>query len=243
MKNTYYLLLLNIITLNLYAQEKITLGTTHWCPYTCDYQGNKNGIVGYLLTKALSQHNITLNIEYYPWSRAITLANENKIDGLLTATPEESKDLIFSSSPLGNYQMCFYTRADSKWRYKKPLDFSNNKLGIIQNYGYGEPLDSYLKSKNDKNLHEISGTNSIARLIKLLANNRVDIIIEDRIVFDWTRSNNPILKQLPIKEAGCLPKHLFYLALSPTEANKVRMGSLTPAIKESYQAFLDLYEQ
>jgi len=242
LKNACFLLLFNIIAFDLYAQETITLGTTHWCPYTCDYQGNENGVVGDILAKALSQHNIKLNIEHYPWSRAITLANENKIDGLLTATPEESEDLIFSTSPLGNYQMCFYTRAESKWQYTQELDFNNNKLGIIQNYGYGEPLDSYLKTKKYKNLYEISGSNSISRLIKLLANNRVDIIIEDRLVFNWTRSKNPALKQLPIREAGCLPKHLFYLALSPTEANKIRMRSLIPAIKESYQTFLDIYK-
>lgn len=239
MKASFYLFLLvfNFIIFNVFAQDKITLGTTQWCPYTCDYQGNEHGIVGDIFIKTLRRHNISLSIEHYPWSRAITLANENKIDGLLTATPEESKNLIFSSSPLGHYQMCFYTKNNNAWQFKKSLNLKENKLGVIQNYGYGEPLDSYLKVQKQRNLYEISGANSIERLIKLLTSNRVDIIIEDQRVFEWALSKTPQLNLQDFRKAGCLPKQFFYLALSPVAENQTRMKKLLPAIKESYQAF------
>ena len=219
-----------------HAKVTLTLATTHWCPYTCDYNGNKHGVVGDILESSLLAHSINLKIEYYPWSRAIQLANQNKVDGLLTATLQESPDLIFSKSPIGSYQMCFYTKVTNPWVYQPNLNLGKNKLAVVQDYGYGEPLDPYIDENKDNNLVFISGSNSTNRLIKMLQMERVDIIIEDRNVIQWTVIKNNLDTSL-IKEAGCLKEQPFYLALSPSEQNIELMKKLTPTLYEAYEKF------
>jgi polar amino acid transport system substrate-binding protein len=73
------------------------------------------------------------------------LVQSKEVDGLLTATPAEAPDLLFSDSPIGSYQMCFYTVNSSNLRFDKSIDFGNNLLAVAQDYGYGEPLDSYTR--------------------------------------------------------------------------------------------------
>ena len=194
-------LFLSLFAVESAAKKILTLATTDWCPYTCDYQGHKHGLVGDKLEKILSKYGITLSVISYPWSRAIDLANQGKVDGLLTASHSEAPELHFSASPIGWYQMCFYTSTSNAWRYDGTMKFGNNILAIIQNYGYGEPLDSYIKNKPDA-LLSITGANTTKRLIELLLKDRANIIIEDSAVLDWFSAKQSINTE-NIKKSGC----------------------------------------
>lgn len=219
-----------------HAKQTLTLATTQWCPYTCEFNGNKHGVVGELLASSLLTKDIHLKIEYYPWSRAIQLANLDKVDGLLTATKEESPSLIFSKSPIGSYQMCFYTQDTNTWLYQADLNLGANKLAIVQDYGYGEPLDSYINENKNGNLLSISGDDSTNRLIKILQMGRADIIIEDNKVVQWTMNRNN-LDSSNLKNAGCLNEQPFYLALAPNENNRQLMKDLNRSLVNVYEKF------
>jgi polar amino acid transport system substrate-binding protein len=218
------------------AQKTLTLATTNWCPYTCDFNGNTHGLVGEILENVLLAEGINLKIEYYPWSRAIQLANLNKVDGLLTVTREESPDLIFSKSPIGSYQMCFYTKNTNTWLYQADLNLGSNKLAIVQDYGYGEPLDTYINENKNRNLLTISGDDSANRLIQILKLGRADIIIEDNKVVQWSMIKNNV-ESSNIKKAGCLNEQPFYLALSPNESNRQLMNDLNLSLENVYKKF------
>jgi len=232
-----YLLFLILLFINYTALSKqvLTLATTHWCPYTCDFKGNANGIVGDIIKNSLLNHGISLTVQHFPWSRAINLVNSNKIDGLLTATPEEAPNLLFSDSPIGNYQMCFYTLPESNWLLKPTLNLDNNILLVIQDYGYGEPLDSYI-TENKQTVMTISGDDSINRSIKMLSLGRVDIIIEDKIVIQWALDNKNV-SDIQIREAGCLKEQPFYFALSPNKKNITLMKELNETFVEVNKEF------
>ncbi|MFT6920578.1 MAG: polar amino acid transport system substrate-binding protein [Cognaticolwellia sp.] len=180
------------VTFLAHAQKTLTLATTHWCPYTCDFNDNKHGIVDEIMKSILHAQGINLNIEYYPLSRAIRMANQNKVDGLLTSTLKESPNLIFSTSLIGSYQMCFYSKDTNNWLNKPDLKFGSNKLSIVQDYGYGEPLDSYINENKNKNLLFMSGEDNSSRLIRMLQIGRSDIIIEDKKVIQWTMIKNNV---------------------------------------------------
>jgi polar amino acid transport system substrate-binding protein len=217
------------------SKQTLNLATTQWCPYTCDFQGSRYGIVGEIIVNTLKKQGILVTIESYPWSRAVNLADTNKIDGLLTATMTESTNLLFSNSPIGSYQMCFYTREKSQWSYKSAVDFEMNKLLVIQDYGYGEPLDSYIKTKAEV-LITLSGEEGLERSIKMLQIGRADIIIEDKRVIQWFMAKNKI-EHSQIREAGCLVEQPFYLALSPTIKNKELLKTLENALIVAHKKF------
>lgn len=204
--------------------KKLTLATTKWCPYTCFDNSKEFGVVGLYLRKIISSYDVELAITSYPWSRAIRLVESKKIDGLLTATHTEAPALIFTDSPIGSYQMCFYTLSSNKWIFSKSFNFGVNLLAVVQDYGYGEPLDSYIKS--NALITSISGSNVTDRLISLLLKERVDVIVADKLVVDYKISNKLINANI-IKQAGCLTENYFYLALNPTIENKKLLKKLS----------------
>lgn len=197
--------------------RKLTLATTKWCPYTCFDKSKEFGIIGVHLKKIISSYGIELTINSYPWSRAIRLVESKKVDGLLTATPAEAPTLLFTDFPIDSYQMCFYTLSSNRWTLNHPLNFGTNLLAVVQDYGYGESFDAYIK--NNSLTTKISGEDVSTRLISLLLNKRIDVIVADKLVVEYKIANN-LISADSIRQAGCLMENYFYLALSPTTENK-----------------------
>jgi len=224
--------------------KELTLATTTWCPYTCFDSGDASdgefGVVGQYVDKLLSTHNIKLKASVYPWSRAIHLANSNKVDGLLTAAHSEAPALIFSSNAIASYQMCFYTLKTNQWQFKESLNFAGNKLAVIQDYSYDKLLDTYIENNTD--VIAIFGSDVTERLLQLLFSKRADIIVVDKLVLAYISKHNHIdISQ--VKNAGCLAENDFYLALTPTKGHQALLNKLErelalPENKSFYQGLI-----
>ncbi|MCW3174253.1 substrate-binding periplasmic protein [Shewanella subflava] len=194
--------------------SKITLATTNWPPYTSGISPDKPGIVYEYMTEILAQHGISLRIEVYPWSRAIKMASDdNNIHGLLTAVHEEAPNLLFTTTPIMNYKVNFYTAMDNNWLYQDPrsLDSMPSPLCIILGYGYGSPIDEFIHNEANKpRLHTLTGGNAQQRLVKMLEYKRVAVIIEDELVIQSDTNNTA-----NIRFAGTLSNSPFYAAFNP----------------------------
>lgn len=211
------------------AGPSIKLATTQWCPYTCGDENSPHGMVGHLVKQLMMEQGVSVEIQSYPWSRALQLAKARAVDGLLTSTHNEAPFMIFSRIPIGSFQMCFYTHKRNTWLFDKKINVRDNKLTIINNYGYGEPLDSYIQE--NKSVIKVSGDNATERLIMMLVNKRTDIIVEDPAVLQWfTKQNNIDISD--IKKAGCLDENVFYLALTSTEFNRQVMSKLNYKLEQ-----------
>ncbi|WP_440874214.1 hypothetical protein [Thalassotalea sp. PLHSN55] len=209
--------------------KTLVLATTQWCPYTCGDENFKYGVIGTYITALLAQQNIKAKIQYYPWSRAVKLAQEGKVDGLLTATYEEAPALIFTSSPVSHYQMCFFTNKNNQWQFQQPMSLGDNSLLVIQSYGYGEPLDTFIHDNRD--VMSISGLNATQRLIDFLVKERADIIVEDDVVINWMASKNNV-DFTQFRNAGCMAKNPFYFALSPSKKHQVVIDKLNITLSQ-----------
>lgn len=137
--------------------------------------------------------------------------SSGRFKGLLTATKAEAPHLAFTSVPSMYYQMCFFTSEMQNWLYTGTRSLNDVNLAIVKDYGYGEPLDSYIReNKNKENLFEISGYDSVQRLIQLLEKDRVEAFIEDKYVVDWQLD-----RESNLRNAGCLKAIPFYMAFDP----------------------------
>jgi polar amino acid transport system substrate-binding protein len=197
------------------AQPKtLRLATTEWCPYTCVDSAASDNIIGRYISSVFDGLGIELEIESYPWSRAIVLAENGLVDGLLTAVTSEAPNLLFTSTPTSTYQVCFFVR-DSEWRFNGTMKLKDEQLGIIQNYGYAPEIDAYIADpSNRSHLQVVSGQQGTVRLLRMLLSDRVDIIIEDRLVLAReAQKNNIDIREL--KTAGCSQAQPFFLALTP----------------------------
>jgi polar amino acid transport system substrate-binding protein len=216
-------------------QTQIKLATTPWCPYTCNNEKQPHGIVGQYLTELLAESNILLTIESYPWARAIELAKAGKVHGLLTAIPAEAPSLEFTTTETMSYQVCFFTRVNEAWTYQAPLTTNGKRLGVINQYGYGEEVTNFTSQpQNKKSVMSISGQDSLPRLITMLQSQRLDILVEDVHVLTWQMKtlNLPLES---VRNAGCLKAHSFYIAFnSHHKINQQLIEYLNIALQEQH---------
>ncbi|OUR67226.1 hypothetical protein A9Q73_05990 [Bermanella sp. 47_1433_sub80_T6] len=189
----------------------IHLATTDWCPYACDQEPNHQaGIVHEYLTGLFSEQGIQLKIEFFPWSRAIHQVNGGRLDGLLTAVPIEAPNLLFTRTPTMGYQVCFYSKRNISWRYSGAASLKDIKLGVIQDYGYGQPVDEHIKNAASQDLAIIK-SGGMERLQRMLMAGRFHVFIGDRNVVSWRLKENMSV----VRNAGCLAEIPFYMAFNP----------------------------
>lgn len=193
--------------------KSIRLATTDWCPYTCEDSTTHPGIIHDYITQLLNDLGVQVSIEFFPWSRSVLLAQNGEVDGLLTAVKSEAPALSFTSVPTDHYQMCFFSNKHNKWHYKNASNLNEIRIGVIQNYGYGEPVDTYISGADKSALYSIK-SGGIPRLFQMLEASRFDAFIEDPKVVRWELKKS--FEHL--RSAGCLNKNPFYLAVHPNRA-------------------------
>ena len=191
--------------------KSITLASTDWCPYVCDNQPQKPGIIYEYLTHVLKDKGIELKVEFNAWHESVNKARIGQVDGLLTATPEEAPELIFTNTPTSDYQVCFITKSDSRWLFKSTDSLSNVTMGSIKGYGYGEAVDQYINDNSQDKGMKIIDEGGIERLNDMLFSEEIDTFLDDSLVVLWLLQNSNI----KVKLAGCLKRNPFYIAVNP----------------------------
>lgn len=191
--------------------KTVTLASTDWCPYVCDKQTNKPGIIHEYLTLILKEQGIQLNIEFNPWHESVKKAELGQVHGLLTATRDEAPELLFTTTPTANYQVCFITKRNQNWLYKNTNSLYGITLGSIKGYGYGENVDQYIKDYAQNPNMKIIENGGIERLNDMLFSGEINAFIDDSLVVLWLLKD----KNVKVKLAGCLERKPFYLAVNP----------------------------
>jgi len=220
MKQAVWLLALLLTALSPALQAERTLpdslhlAAADWCPYSCD-SADHPGAIAEAVTELLATQNITLKVSVLPWTRAIKLAELGKVDGLLTAIESEVPQLRLTSPKTGEYQVCLFTEASHHFLFHDRNSFSGLTVGVIQDYGYGEPLDSIIENPSvDENVYTVTSSRPLHSLVEMTLKGRIDTFAEDSLVL----AN--YLKQTGksrIKNVGCLTEIPFYTAISPAK--------------------------
>lgn len=207
--------------------KSIRLAATDWCPYTCAPQEPNQGIrqeaekqaepgiVVEYLRSILSPHNITLDIKYLPWKRAIQEVELGKISGLVTAVPSEAPNLLFTTTATMNYGVCLYSHDSNDWEYKNTGSLNDKVLGAALDYSYNKDLDAYIKkSNNTSKITTVTGEDKLSRFYSMLESQRIDAFVSDQYVASWNaKKYNIDLHNIKINK--CFEKHNFYFALNP----------------------------
>ena len=208
-------------TINLVRAESppkvISLATTDWCPYLCTNQSEKPGIVVEYYRFLEEQLGVKFEFYFYPWSRALKAVNMEKHHGLATAVPSEAPDMSMSNQAIMTYQVCIHTLPDSSWIFTGADSLGDLRLGVMADYGYGEPIDSHISTAAKERVLALSGNNGINRLINLAQKQRIDGFVADRQVMRWFLRDRTLASDA-VRNAGCLPETPFYLALDPSLA-------------------------
>jgi len=203
--------------------ETLKIAAIDWCPQIC-VKESKPGYTVDLINKVYEDSPYSLEIDVFPWSRAIKYVSEGKYDALLAPAKKEAPNLVFPRFSVGSQRMCFFTSTSNPWRYSGEESLSNMQVGLAFDASI-EELNQYIKIHPEKFQFQPYHERFVAQNAKKVLKGRMD-------AFLFTK--NSTLYELEkvglhgvIKNSGCVSQAKIYLAFT---ANKDKAATISSAI-------------
>jgi polar amino acid transport system substrate-binding protein len=175
-------------------RRTLVLAGDYWCPYNCDPNSKDPGYLVELLRRALYIYRIDIDYKLMPWSKAIDLAEEGKIDGILGISSVEGRDLVATKLPVEYSITHAFTRNDTEWIYDGIGSLRGKTIGIILDYVVDEAISHYVGSNYHLSPGKFSvqeGEDAAIESIVDLINGESDVYIEDhRVVEHYIAENS-----------------------------------------------------
>lgn len=189
------------------------MGADDWCPFSCNSPiTEKPGIVTEIVKEAFASAGFELDYRYLSWARAIKLAEQDQLSGLLGAYLADLPNFITTKNPIIRSRDCFFVNNDDVWKYQDSQSLTSRKIGIIKDYTYGETIEKMKKQKANKVFFESTGEDALNQNIKKLELKRLDTLLENEMVIGYLKSQG----KLPaFKSVGCLEKKDIYVVFNP----------------------------
>ena len=202
--------------------ETIKISAIDWCPQICS-ANEKPGYIIELVEKIYSDSKYQLDIQFYPWSRAIKNVRNGNADALLSPAKAEAPDLLFPKYGVGKQRMCFFTSKDSIWQYNGPNSLNNLQIGIAKDTSIAE-LDEYLKIHPEQFQFQPYHERYVIQNARKLDKNRIDTFLFTE------NSTRYILAQAnewdKYRKAGCVSEAIIYMAFTPVDTNPQRVREM-----------------
>lgn len=127
------------------AQETWNVASLDWQPFSGKTIPEGGAGIA-VLRAALKAEGIDLNVEFYPWSRAVDQGRDPSYIGYYPSWPEDvvagfTKSPVFFKSPVG-----FVEPKDKPLVWLQLEDLRGKKIGIVQGYGNTPEFMALVKS-------------------------------------------------------------------------------------------------
>ena len=167
-----------------HGNEKIVkLSSLEWPPYIGAEMENQ-GYVAEAVRAAFERRGYRVEIEFFPWNRAVAMAHDGKVDGYFPEyySDEVAKDYIlsekFPGGPVG-----FFKRKDKDISFAKLEDLKGYCIGVVEGYVNTAEFDAASYLTKDESVDDLMG------LKKLLAG-RTDLFFCDKFVGNYIGKKN-----------------------------------------------------
>lgn len=195
-----------VISTTLSANKKVTLSTLDWPPYI-DQKIKNNGYVGKVVRQAFKVSGRDVEFKFFPWARALALATNGEVDGLVPEyySTERKKNFIYSD-PFPGGPVGFFKRQDRNITFSKLSDLKGYNIGVVRGYINTQNFD------NAKYLTKYESVSDEVNLKKLF-NQRIDLIFIDKFtahhLMKHTIKDPKFSNSLHFMEPGLETKDLF----------------------------------
>ncbi|MBN1968627.1 MAG: transporter substrate-binding domain-containing protein [Candidatus Delongbacteria bacterium] len=204
--------------------EEIRVSADNWMPYNGTPGDKKEGFVIDVLKKIFNSEKITVTYDVKPWARAVQMGLDGEVDAVIGALTSDAEGFIFPEETIGNLANDFFVPVDSDWKYKDINSLIGKKIGIIKDYSYGEEFDKYIEN-NPKSFDTVGGENAIDLNIKKLAINRIDLLIDTKVVITFRAKELGMLDKIKyVGDDGKLDP--MYVAFSPKNPNSKKYAKM-----------------
>ena len=214
--------------------QTITFAVDDYCPYYCKDNDSETGkfeknpgFIIEILDYAFKKVNIQTNYVFVPWERGISEVTKNKVNGIVITSKENAPELIFPEQEQGYSVGCFVTQNTNDWRFIDKTSLYGIRLGVIQNYDYGEPVDSYIWQHHqpENQVAFVAGANALPRLLQMLVKKRIDATIDDENVL--RQSIKKLNLETKVIYANCTKDQVkLYVAFSPKDPDSVKYANI-----------------
>lgn len=200
--------------------DTITLVADEWAPYNMKPGSKKPGYVVELAVSIFKQHGHEVKYKTINWSRAVKGVLDGEYDGAVGAAYGDCPEAVFPQEEVGIMQNTFFVLKNNLWKYDGVSSLAKIKIGIIQDYSYGNELDLYFnKNRNTTRVQESKGDFALVKSIKKALAGRIDVVIEDKAVFLSKLKEMELLDEFKI--AGYIEpdrSSYLYISFSPKRA-------------------------
>ena len=206
------------LTAQAQAEEKgktLTIAADIWCPINCDPAASELGIGIDLAKKIFEPLGYQVNYIVTPWARALDDARQGRIDAVVGANTTDDPTLIFPKNAITNISDDFYVRAENPLQYRDISSLSDQRLGIIKDYGYDAHLTEFIAGQMHKAgmIQAISGDTALEQNIKKLLAKRIDVLVESSVIMDYKIKTDGLKGKM--RWVGGIPQGNVFVAFSP----------------------------
>lgn len=205
--------------------ETLVIAADPWCPINCAADAPRPGILVELARDIFAEHGIAVRYETRNWARVLREVRRGEINAAVGAGRADAPDFLFTDTPVAMSRNCFYTLPESQWLFTGIESLKAVRLGVINDYSYGELLNAYIATHPGDRVQVAAGDTALDINLSKLARGRLDAVLENRWVLQTRLA--ALGRSGELREAGCRqPDVPIYLAFSPARANSARYVEL-----------------
>lgn len=217
--------------------ETLTIAADLWCPINCQPGAERPGIFVELAREIFAESGITVQYQALNWARTLHEVRRGELNAAIGAGIEDAPDFLFTATPVAQSRNCFFTRADSTWRFSGVPSLAQQRVGVINDYSYGDELNAYIDAHrgDSARIQVASGDKALELNLGKLRLGRLDALLENSWVVQAMLAQQG--KAGELREAGCRePDVPIYLAFSPALPSSARYVELFEQGLQRYRA-------
>jgi len=216
-------ILLNIFCSLWLKAETIKVAGIDWCPQICINE-EKPGYVVELVNEVFKGTKFSLEIDHFPWSRAIKNVLQGKYDALLSPAKAEAPNLIYPKHEVGKQRMCFFTKKSSQWSYSGPKSLANLQIGIAVDTSI-EELNEYVKNNLAQFQFQPYHERYVLQNARKLDKKRTDTFLMTKNTTLYSLSLAGLSEGY--REAGCVSITPIFMAFTPELSKQNNVEEMT----------------
>ena len=228
-RSTFVLaLVLHALTLmpSMAMAETVSIRADQWLPFNGIADSSHPGYMIELAEIILSDHGLAMDYKPMLWLRSVEAVRKGSIDCVVGAFIDDAPDFVFPDESWGYSVDTFYVKNNSTWNYEGIESLRGMQLGVVGGYAYSPELDVYIdNNKSTTKIHSINTNNALENHIKMLANGRVDVVVEIDVVMEAKLEEMGASDKIRAAGTTQSPGHL-YIACSPAKESSKRYTQL-----------------
>lgn len=165
---------------------KLKIATLEWPPYACE-KCPEGGATLKILKKYFKDSNIEVDFKFFPWARAVKMAQRGEVNAVWPCWPSDAKQYSLEMSPMTfSSPIAFVGKKLKVQSVKKINDLASSRLGAVVGYGYPDSVMDILNLAGKGVQLVVSDQINIEKLFA----NRIDFLVIDLINYKYLRGKH-----------------------------------------------------